>query len=149
MAFTAKKSSFGFSIEGDKTLMRRFERTQKEVPTVLQEVLVAAAKQVLRGALSRVPVRDGHLKRSGRLDVLSSPVSPDQIIHVSFGVNPFVPYALVVHERVIDSRSGKIIRHKGNTQAKYLIEPFEREVAKLEKYAYQRIHKMTIFSQSP
>lgn len=145
MAFTAKKVNFGISVEGDKALMKRFERAQKTVGEALQETLLISARATLKGAQARVPIRFGRLKTSGRLDVFTPATSPTQLIEVSFGKMPFVPYALVVHERVYDSRTGKIIRHRGRTQAKYLIEPFEREVAKLEKLAYDRLQRATIF----
>lgn len=138
-----QRSSFGMSFEGNKTLQRRMERSQKDGLQLLHEVLLIAAKNTLRGALSRVPIRLGHLKRSGRLDVLTNPTSPNQIMEVSFGKNPFIRYAIFVHEKLADHRSGKRIIHRGRTQAYFLREPFEREARSLERYWLARIKRIT------
>lgn len=139
----SSRASFGMSFSGNKTLERHFKKSGKEASQVLHESLLIAAKNTLRGALSRVPIRFGHLKRSGRLDIFTNPTSPNQIIEVSFGKNPFVRYALFVHDKLADHRSGKRIIHKGRTQAYYLSQPFEREARNIQKYWLARIRKIT------
>jgi hypothetical protein len=131
-----RAASVTTKIEGLLPLKNRLSTIQKKGPETVHEVLVKKAKLVLRNAKVLVPIRYGDLKRSARLDIYTSPSSTSHVVEVSFGKNPFVPYALVVHDRVIDGRTGKIIRHKGQTQAHYLSDPFDAEIENVQRDLY-------------
>lgn len=138
----ARASSFHVTMQGLSPLERHMKTIHKQGTVILQEVLVKKAKLVLRNAKVLVPVRYGDLKRSGRIDIFTNSNSVSQIVEVSFGKNPFVPYALVVHDRVIDGRTGKIIQHRGQTQAHYLSDPFDAEIENVARDLYDRMMKL-------
>jgi hypothetical protein len=123
-------------------LEKSMKKIQNQAPVIMHEVLVKKAKLVFRNAKVLVPIRYGDLKRSGRIDIFTNPNATTQIVEVSFGKNPFVPYALVVHDRVIDGRTGKIIRHKGQTQAHYLSDPFDAEIENVARDLYAEVMKL-------
>jgi len=138
----ASASNFKMAVQGLSQLERHMKKIHTQGPIILQEVLVKKAKLVLRNAKMLVPIRYGDLKRSGRIDIFTHPMAASQVVEVSFGKNPVVPYALVVHDRVIDGRTGKIIRHRGQTQAHYLSDPFDAEIENVQRDLYAAMMKL-------
>lgn len=112
-----KQGALDVTLKGSEELLRKLEQFAVGLPGEMRKALRQVAKEgVYADSQEDCPVKEGHLKRSGKLAVSASERS-GTTARVTYGGGE-APYALIVHEDLE-------ARHD-NGKAKFLEEPLHR-----------------------
>ena len=107
---------------------RRFKWRGEEAERLIREIAFQTirdgAEAILTEAIDETPIDTGTLRRSGTI----TEASQDNVIYISFNT----PYAVKQHEDLT-------LKHPRGGKAKYLEDPFKRNVKKVERLVVQRV----------
>lgn len=104
----------------------RGEEAERLIREAAMDAIRTGAEHILTEAINETPIDTGTLRRSGT--VTEAPV--ENAVYVSFNT----PYARRQHEDLT-------LRHPRGGKAKYLEDPFKRNVAKVETLVGVRVKK--------
>ena len=104
-----------------------------QIKTVTATALMQEAQLMFAASQRRVPVKDGHLRRSG---TILPPITSGNLITIEMGYGGAASaYALVQHER-------QDFRHKEGQTWKYLEGPVRERIPQLASRLEQRINRL-------
>jgi len=100
------KNRFTVSTSGLKEVQTILKELGRKAPRALARALYKEAEQIMgRSKADFVPVRDGHLRASGK--VLLPKIEGNRVtVEAGFGDNA-APYALKIHEYPLAGKTGK------------------------------------------
>lgn len=131
-------SRFSVRLIGAQQLTRLAERDKGLTP-VIQRAVHSEATVVLNESKRIVPVRNGDLRRSGKVETPKT-IGPRTTVEVTYG-GPAAPYALYVHEIPphTGGRWGTGNKHKSGKSYKYLEIPANAHRDKFVRNVLERI----------
>lgn len=131
------QQSVTWEVQGWQRLMLLLSRSRRQAALIAAQALYQEALVIFGRAQRYTPVRFGILRSSGHI---KPPVIFGDHAEVLIGYGgAAAPYAYWVHERVTNRATGKEIRHKSPTRARFLATAVEESASTLDARLSRRM----------